>query len=262
VIPDDGETRGFLEAVWASLEQELRHPSAHRGQDNDEQSLQERVDELVGRGELTAELADRVHKHLRADGRERDPWSRVALASQVRLARITSFLVYDFEHHIIWNLSRKLATSLRDPREESFWSGNFLAALTVMMPKFDYELRVLNAALLSYADRHSDEFSKTLPNVSARVFVEVLRFRLSEVERATGQAVSESDDPGEWRYSGEWQWPQAWSDVHFNGPVRAGIFRNRDAREDRERMIRAIRRYAASDPEGEWGSRKNKSTVR
>ena len=247
VVPGDGETRGFPEAVWASLEQELRDPSAHRDRDDGEESLQSRVDKLVGRGELTAELADRIHVHLRADGQARDPWMGVALASQVRLQRLTSFLVNDFEHNYFWHLQRSLfdepITSRPDPKEESPWLGNFLAALAVMTPEFDYELRVLNAALRSYTERHTDEFSEPIPSLSARVFVKVLRFRLSEVERVTGQAVSGGDAPGEMRRGGEWHWPLSWGHVHFNCPVSSGGFRNRDAREDRERMIRAIRRY-------------------
>lgn len=90
-----------------------------------------------------------------------------------------------------------------------------------------------------------------IPLVTMSEFVRVLEFRRSELERVReshGRLGSSRD--------GEWKWPEAWGDIHFSSGVGPGHIRNRDPREDHERLDRALRRYwalAKDSSDGEDG---------
>jgi len=203
--------------------------------------LSRKISTLVDKGLLSRDVAERLTEYthianklihgleLSADEVNRAVSIGTDILTHLHYRANVENLVYDFEGHGLWHMWRK---EEKVSKKYYFWS-----AIAATLPDFDHSYEVYKEAADKYLSKeYRDSFGGRVHHdlyvVSLEEFIEILKFRRDEIVRVLR---------GNWWKDNEWQWPESWGQLGWNGPVFRGSAN--DAEDELLRINAAIERY-------------------
>jgi hypothetical protein len=185
--------------------------------------LSRHIEELERAGAVDANLAGNLRKFIAVANRlvhdtsfeEEDARSAAsigsALLAKLRHKRLVAALRRDFDAHGLWHIHRRL---IGDDKKYYYWS-----AVAATLPDFGYDFEVYQEAAHQYLEKlrkdHSQDAS-AFYILSLEEFVMVLEFRERELQRIIKTWSSRGWEDS---HAIEWQWPPAWGELGWNGPI-------------------------------------------
>jgi hypothetical protein len=163
------------------------------------------------------------------------------LLTELHRHRLIVEMEYEFDAHGLWHMHGHV----EGPAKRYYW----WSAVAASCPEFEYDYDVYRIA----AERHNDRLIREMGQegakrgmvdiISLADYIAVLRFRESELRR-----VLRAYKAGQEAFSkaNEWQWPEEWGNISWNGPVFRGWLR--DAERELMETQNAIRRYQGAGP--------------
>lgn len=218
-----GDLRSALARVRVQLENELLVPSPvglvpHSAGNTD---VGRRINDLLTHRIVSSDLAnsiisflemsapDAIPVNIQEDAAARLLQIGAALSTFVRRERLVAELKHNLDKNLVWHVR---------PGDH----GRLLSAVAACAPEFDYDYDIYRRAVISYnqeqltvsEDGHEP---RTIGLVPLDEYVEILKFRESEIKRVARAAQSLFDP--ERKAVEEWRWPEEWGQVGWNGPV-------------------------------------------
>lgn len=229
-----------IETELLRLSRTLRHASKVGGW-----SVTRHIDELLGADVLDAELAENVRDFIHISnkilhGAEVDDATKLratvigaALVAQLHYQSQVRRMERDFEGHGLWRMHKHGSNA---DNKYYLWS-----AVAATLPEFDYSYEVYRAALerFNQGAMVKEHPHDALPVLTLKEFVDILRFRESELTRLLNFRGPWTD----FEEANYWQWPTEWGDLDWQGPIiRYGLSRHA-VEEDLLQTRNAIQRY-------------------
>jgi hypothetical protein len=220
-------------------------------------SLDRYIEELEKTGDLDASIADNVRDFASLSNKiihesaipdaliQRAVAVGGALVATLRHKRLVLEAEFDFQSHGLWHMHKHLGH-----RERKFY---FWSAVAASLPDLDYDYDIYREAIEKYNTQYgaTADGSHDIYVLPLDEFVSVLEFREQELLRIigiwrSGHAWSRGERDI------EWQWPSAWGDLGWSGPIlqervhlwgaEEDLMRTRAALDHYRRRLLALRR--------------------